>query len=167
MKRIIIAATAIAALLAPALMLAAPASAATKAVDNCSGSLPIVNVRGAFLEVTSANKVVATTNSADAQFWCQNTNSTGVTFEEHGGVECLQVTGGASVVGNCNNSVAGWLLTPSVYTTITHAYFHLENSQSSNCLYQEGIGNQLESMACQNVSGVTGDVWSYGDGATT
>lgn len=160
MKRILIGAIAVASLLAPALMATAPASAATPAVDNCSGSFPIVNIEGAVLVVTSSNTVVAESNTGgNAQFWCKNSNSTGVTFEEHGGVECLQVSGGNSIVGNCNNSVAGWHLTKSVYSNESFTYDLLENEVTKNCLYQDGLNHQLDSKACQNVGGVTGDVW--------
>ena len=120
-----------------------------------------MNVKGALLEVTSTNTVIATNNNSDAQFWCMNTNSTGVTFEEHGGVQCLDDSGGASVVGNCNDPTSGWHLTKSVYSTETTSYFLLENGETKNCMYQNGIGKQLKGMPCQNMGGVTGDVWTY------
>ncbi len=157
MRRIIIAAVAIASLVTPALMASAPAGAATPAVDNCSGSFPILNIEGAWLQVTSSNTVNAT-RSGPMQFWCENPNSTGVTFEQHGGVECLQTLNGNSIVGNCNNATANWHLINSVYT-VSIPYDLLQNLDTKNCLYQDGLDHQLDSMACQNVRGITGDVW--------
>ncbi len=158
MKRIIIAAVAVASLLTPALTVSAPASAATFGGDECSARHPIVNIEGAWLQVTSSNTVIAT-KSGQEQLWCKNSNSTGATFEEYEGVECLQVSGGESVVGPCFNAIAGWQLTPSVYDNSGFDDFLLENEVTKNCLYQDGLNNQLVSMACQNKAGVTGDVW--------